>query len=199
MRAAAGLPTERRRKGKRATFPPGGFIPRVQVEDPGEKERERGKRHSKPWLIGFGEGVPPFWRGRVGSQLPFTRLFSSPFRSFTSDYVLNVFLRPRLLLLLFPPERRFELRSRRRKFPSNPSSRRLFGNLEFDCTFARRDQRYEKIVAFRRNFIYPPFSFSLWFFLEIKFERRFEEGEFHCGFVRGFGRDFFRNFIDLLF
>lgn len=94
---------------------------------------------------------------RASSPLPFDPL--RPITSLTSSYV-----RPRLLLLLFPPERRFELRSRRRKFPSNPSSRRLFGNLEFDCTFARRDQRYEKIVAFRRNFIYPPFSFSLWLF-----------------------------------
>lgn len=194
MRAAAGLPTERRRKGKRATFPPGGFIPRVQVEDPGEKERERGKRHSKPWLIGFGEGGYRLSGGvgsghscllRASSPLPFDPL--RPITSLTSSYV-----RPRLLLLLFPPERRFELRSRRRKFPSNPSSRRLFGNLEFDCTFARRDQRYEKIVGILFIYLFlSPFG-SFWR-LNLSGDLRRES------FVRGFGRDFFRNFIDLLF
>lgn len=99
MRAAAtpGLPTKR--GGKGSAFPPGGFIPRVEVEDPGEKERERekerGKRHSKPWLIGFGEGVPPFWRsGRVAVAfyaaffLSFERVDPlHPITSLTSSYV----------------------------------------------------------------------------------------------------------------
>lgn len=183
-------------KGSAPRFLPAGSSRECKSKTPERKrEREENGIPNRGWLVlakvyrlsgGVGSGHSCLLR--ASSPLPFDPL--RPITSLTSSYV-----RPRLL----PPERRFELRSRRRKFPSNPSSRRLFGNLEFDCTFARRDQRYEKIVAFRRNFIYPPFSFSLWFFLEIKFERRFEEGEFHCGFVRGFGRDFFRNFIDLLF
>lgn len=187
-------------KGSAPRFLPAGSSRECKSKTPERKrEREENGIPNRGWLVlakvyrlsgGVGSGHSCLLR--ASSPLPFDPL--RPITSLTSSYV-----RPRLLLLLFPPERRFELRSRRRKFPSNPSSRRLFGNLEFDCTFARRDQRYEKIVAFRRNFIYPPFSFSLWFFLEIKFERRFKEREFHCGFVRGFGRDFFRNFIDLLF
>lgn len=118
---------------------------------------------------------------RASSPLPFDPL--RPITSLTSSYV-----RPRLL----PPERRFELRSRRRKFPSNPSSRRLFGNLEFDCTFARRDQRYEKIVGILFIYLFlSPFG-SFWR-LNLSGDLRRES------FVRGFGRDFFRNFIDLLF
>lgn len=183
-------------KGSAPRFLPAGSSRECKSKTPERKrEREENGIPNRGWLVlakvyrlsgGVGSGHSCLLR--ASSPLPFDPL--RPITSLTSSYVR---------LRLFPPERRFELRSRRRKFPSNPSSRRLFGNLEFDCTFARRDQRYEKIVAFRRNFIYPPFSFSLWLF-QRPFWRLNLSGDLRReSFVRGFGRDFFRNFIDLLF
>lgn len=77
----------------------------------------------------------------------------------------------------------------------------MFGNLEFDCTFARSDTRKSS----RFGILFAEFFFlSLLlsaFFLGSKRLRlylREREREFRYHFVRRFRRDF-RNFIDVLF